>query len=170
MNIILRYIELCRLKAGPADMPASNTLLNVTLIAYFLLGTGISRIENDWSVSIVSSLADILFMIIAVRLLLYFKGLSARYQQTLIALAGAGVVLDLVGLPLLFWLNQVDKLEQGTSVALLLVVTLMFWSLMVISHIFRQALDIKASSAAMLTIIYTVLSLVVLGLAISGVA
>jgi hypothetical protein len=86
------------------------------------------------------------------------------------ALAGAGIILNIIGLPLLFWLNQIDKLEQGTSIALLLMIALMFWSLMVIAHIFRQALDIKAGSAAMITIIYTAMSLLVLGLTLSGVA
>ncbi|MFT7413607.1 MAG: hypothetical protein ACI9FO_000255 [Methylophagaceae bacterium] len=170
MNIILRYIELCRLKAGPADMPASNKLLKATLLAYFLLGIGIGRIDSAWNISVISSLADTLFMIAAVGLMLNFKGLSARYQQTLMALAGAGIILNVIGLPLLFWLNQIDKLEQGTSIALLLIIALMFWSLMVIAHIFRQALDIKAGSAAMITIIYTALSLLVLGLTLSGVA
>lgn len=170
MNIILRYIDLCRFKAGPADMPASNKLLKVTLLAYFLLGIVISRIDSGWKISITSSLADILFMIAAIGLMLHFKGLYPRYQQTLIALAGAGIILDLIGLPLLIWLNQIDKLEQGTSVALLLMIALMFWSLMVTAHIFRQALDIKAGTAAIVTVIYTALSLLVLGLSLSGVA
>jgi hypothetical protein len=170
MNIILRYIDLCRLKAGPADMPASSMLLKSTLFAYFLLGIIISRIDSAWDVSIISSLADTLFMIAAIGVMLHLKGLNTRYQQTLIALAGAGIILNLIGLPLMIWLNQIDKLEQGTSVALLLMIALMFWSLMVIAHIFRQALDIKAGSAAMITIIYTAMSLVVLGLTLSGVA
>lgn len=170
MNIILRYIDLCRLKAGPADMPASSMLLKSTLLAYFLLGIVIGRIDSAWDVSIISSLADTLFMIAAIGVMLHLKGLNARYQQTLMALAGAGIILNLIGLPLMLWLNQVDKLEQGTSVALLLMIALMFWSLMIIAHIFRQALDIKAGSAAMITIIYTAMSLVVLGLTLSGVA
>ncbi|MDO7667013.1 MAG: hypothetical protein MUQ39_01355, partial [Pseudomonadota bacterium] len=113
---------------------------------------------------------DTLFMIAAIGIMLHLKGLDARYRQTLMALAGAGIILDLIGLPLMIWLNQIDKLEQGTSVALLLMIALMFWSLMIIAHIFRQALDIKAGSAAMITIIYTAMSLVVLGLTLSGVA
>tara|TARA_R110001606_G_scaffold395213_1_gene567025 strand:- start:11388 stop:11921 length:534 start_codon:yes stop_codon:yes gene_type:complete len=170
MNIILRYIDLCRLKAGPSDMPASNKLLKATLLAYFLLGIMISRIDNAWNVSVISSLTDTLFMMAAIRLMLYFKDLQARYQQTLMAIAGAGIILDLIGLPLMSWLNQIDKVEQGTSIALLLMIALMFWSLMVIAHIFRQALDIKAGSAAVITIIYTALSIVILGLTLSGVA
>jgi hypothetical protein len=170
MNIILRYIDLCRLKARPADMPASNKLLQATLFAYFLLGICISRIDSGWNISVISSLADTLFMLVAIRLLLQVKGLQARYQQTLIALAGAGIILDLIGLPLLIWLNQIGESQQGTSIAMLLMIALMFWSLMIVAHIFRQALDIKAGSAAMLTIIYTVMSLLVLGLTLSGIA
>lgn len=170
MNILIRYINLCRLQAGPADMPASSLLLKLTLLTYFLVGAGISRIDSAWNISILSSLADTLFMIIAVGVMLQFKNLQARYLQTLIAIAGAGIVLDIVGLPLLLWLMRIDQLEQGTSVAMLLMIALMFWSLMVTAHIFRQALDIKAGSAAMITIVYTALSLVVLGLTLSGVA
>tara|TARA_R110002049_G_scaffold270516_1_gene447510 strand:+ start:819 stop:1331 length:513 start_codon:yes stop_codon:yes gene_type:complete len=170
MNIILRFIDLCRLKAGPADMLASNQLLKMTLLVYFLLGIAISRIDSAWDVSIISSLADTSFMIVAVGVMLHLKGLQTRYQQTLIALAGAGIILDLVGLPLMFWLNQIDKVEQGTSLALFLMIGLMFWSLMIMAHIFRQALEIKAGVAAILTIIYTAMSLVVLGLTLSGVA
>ncbi|HDY84701.1 hypothetical protein LCGC14_0558180 [marine sediment metagenome] len=170
MNIILRYVDLCRLKAGPADMPASVTLLQATLLAYFLLGISISRIDSAWNISIMASLADTVFMMVAIKLMLSIKGLQTRYQQTLIAIAGAGIVLDLIGLPLLYWLNQIDEPQQGTSVAMLLMIALMFWSLMVVAHIFRQALDIKVGSSAILTIIYTVLSLLVLGLTLSGVA
>jgi len=49
-------------------------------------------------------------------------------------------------------------------------IALMFWSLMVTAHIFRQSLAIKASTAAMLTIAYTVIALLVTGLVMSGVA
>lgn len=170
MNIILRYFDLCRLKVGPADMPVSNILLQVSLLAYFLLGIGISRIDSAWNISIMTSLADTLFMIIFIKLLLYIKGMQARYLQTLTALAGASIILNIIGFPLMLWLNQTDKLQQGTSIAMLFLVALMFWSLMVIAHIFRHALDIKAGVAAMLAVGYTILSLIVLGLTLSGVA
>lgn len=170
MNIILSYIDLCRLKAGPMDMPSSSNSLKLTLLVYFLIGIMISRIETGWDASVLTSLTDTLFMIIAIKLVLHFKGLQPRYLQTLTALAGSGIILNLMGYPLVIWLNQSDKLEQGTSIAMLFLVGLMFWSLMVIAHIFRQALDIKAVTAAIITVTYTALSLLVLGLTLSGVA
>lgn len=170
MKIIFRYIDLCRLNAGPADMPSSDKLLKITLLAYFLVGVLIGRIDSGWDVSLLTSLTDTLFMVIVINVLLKFKGLQTRYKQTLTALSGAGIILNLIGFPLLLWLNQTDKLEQGTSVAMLFVIALMIWNLMVIAHIFRQALDIKAGTAAMLTVMYTVMSILVLGLTLSGVA
>ena len=170
MNIILRYIDLCRFKAGPADIPSSNTLLQTTLLVYFLLGIAISRIDSGWSASVMTSLTETLFMVAFIGILLHFKGFQSRYKQTLTALAGAGIILNLVGFPLMIWLNQTDKLDQASSVAMLFIIALMFWSLMVIAHIFRQAINIKAGTAAMLTVVYTILSLLVLGLTLSGVA
>jgi hypothetical protein len=169
MNTILSYIDLCRLKAGPMDMPSSTNTLKLTLLVYFLAGVMISCIDTRWNASVLTSLTDTLFMIITVKLVLHFKDLQTRYLQTLTAIAGAGIILNLIGFPLVIWLNQTDKLEQGTSIAMLFLVALMFWSLMVIAHIFRQSLDIKAGTAAMITVIYTALSLLVLGLTLSGV-
>lgn len=170
MNIILRYIDLCRLKSGPADMPTSTNLLKLTLLAYFLIGILISRVDSAWDVGVLSSLTDTLFMIIVIKLALHFTGFQTRFQQALMALAGSGIILNLIGFPLVIWLNQTETLEEETGIAMLFLVTLMFWSLMVTAHIFRQALDIKAGTAAIITVIYTALSLLVLGLTLSGVA
>lgn len=170
MNIILSYFDLCRLKAGPMDMPSSSNSLKLTLLVYFLIGIMISRIDTGWNASVLTSLTDTLFMIVAIKLALYFKSLQSRYLQTLTALAGSGIILNLIGYPLVIWLNQSDKLEREASIAMLFLVGLMFWSLMVIAHIFRQALDIKTGTAAIITVTYTALSILVLGLTLSGVA
>ena len=170
MNIAKRYLDLCLFRIGPADMPVSGGLLQLTLLAYFGIGIAISHIDNTWMPSVISSLADTLFMVIAIRLMLNFKQLQARFQQTLTALAGAGAVLGLISLPIMRWFYHMDEALRASSFAMLLVIVLTFWSLMITAHIFRHALDIKSNTAAMLTIIYTVLSLIILGLTLSGVA
>jgi len=170
MIILQRYIDLCLFKKGPADIPASDNLLRLTLLVYFILGVAISRIDSDWNVSLFTSLTDMIFMIIVVNILLKFRNFQSRYKQTLTALAGAGACLGLIGLPIMMWFNQVPEIEQATSYAMLLMVVIMFWSLMVTAHIFRHALEIKPGSAAVLTVIYTILSLLTLGLTMSGVA
>lgn len=170
MIIAQRFFDICLFKAGPADVPASHLLLKITLLLYFVVGVVISRIDNDWDVSLFTSLTDMLVMIIAVWLFLQLRGFKARYQQTVIAMAGAGSCLGILGIPVMFLFHQTNEQQQLTSFTMLLMIALMFWSLMVTAHIFRQALEIKPGMAAVLTIAYTIVSLLIVGLAISGVA
>ena len=170
MEIVLRFIDICRFKATPADLPASQLLLQLSVISYFILGILMGRLSDDWNVSLATSLSDLVLMIFVTSLLLKMRGLQARTQQTITAMAGAGSCLAIVGMPIVAWFYQTAEQEQMNGVALLFMVMLMFWSLMVTAHIFRYALDIKSSTAAMLTVAYTVLSILATGLAMSGVA
>ncbi len=170
MTIIQRYIDLCLMKVGPESIPASTSLLKLTLFAYLAIGIATSSIDMSLPMSIFSSLADTLFMVASIALLLRARGLQVRVQQTLSAMAGAGCCLGIVGFPIIAWFSQTPETEQANSYAMLFMVIIMFWSLMVTSHIFRYALDIKVFTAMMITIIYTALSLLVLGLTMSGVA
>lgn len=170
MKLVRPFIDLCLFKASPADVPVSSWLLRLTLIAYFAIDVAIGLVDSSRLTSVVSALADTGVMIAFLWLLLYFRGKLNRYQQSLTALAGAGCCLGLIGIPVMLLLNQVAVEKQMTSYVILLVIGLMFWSLMVIAHIFRQSLDIKPGTAAGLTIAYTILSLIVVTLVSSGVA
>lgn len=169
MNSAFLFFNICRFKAGPADVPNSHGLLKITLLVYFMLGVGINRVDVNWQVSLFASLADTLMMVLVIWILLNIRGLQARYLQTVTAMAGTGCFLAIIGLPIYLSFHQVSEPEQASSFTLLLMVALMFWSLMVMAHIFRQALDIKPGAAAALTIGYTVLSLIAVGLLISGI-
>lgn len=170
MNIALRFFDLCLFKAGPDDVPASSWLMKVTLFVYFIIGIAIGRIDSGWNVSLFTSLADLIMMVIVISVLLHFRGFQARYLQTITAMAGAGCCLGIAGFPIVLLFNQVGEQERLSSIALLLMVALMFWSLMVTAHILRRSLEVKPGTAAAITIAYTVLSLIVVGLAMSGVA
>lgn len=170
MNITMRFVNICLFKAGPENVPASHWLLKMTLMMYFIMGVVISRIDSSWVVSLFTSLTDILVMIVVTGLLLQFRGFKSRFQQTLTAMAGAGTCLGIVGAPVVLLFNQVSEQERVSSYAMLLMIAVMFWSLMVTAHIFRRSLEIKPGMAAVLTIAYTIVSLLAVGLVISGVA
>lgn len=171
MNIAMRFINICLFKAGPADVPSSHWLLKLTLLVYFILGVIVSRLDSAWDVSLFASLADVLVMMVFVWLILSFRDLQKRYKQTLTAMAGAGSCIGIVGIPIVMLFNQVSEQERLSNYTMLLMIAVMFWSLMVTAHIFRFALEIKPGIAAMLlTLAYTILSLIVVALVISGVA
>ncbi len=169
MNIAMRFVEICLFKAGPEDVPSSHWLLKITLLIYFMVGVVISRIDSAWDASLFTSLTDMLVMIVVIGLLLQFRGFKSRFQQTLTAMAGTGSCLGIVGIPVVLLFHQVNEQERLSSYAMLLMIAVMFWSLMVTAHIFRRSLDIKPGVAAMLTIAYTIVSLISVGLVLSGV-
>jgi len=170
MLILQRFVQICLFRAGPADLPASRWLFKWTILAYLLIGTAVSHIDNAvLLVNVVASLADTGLMMLVCWMLLRYRGLGARYLQTVTAMAGTGSVMGIVGLPILWLFRQVEAHGQLTSLVLLLVMAVVFWSLMVTAHIFRQALDIRPGMAAIVTVLYTTASLIVVGLAMSSV-
>ncbi len=170
MILLQRFFQICLFKAGPADLPSSHWFLKLVCLIYFGIGAVVSHIDHDWLTSLAASLSDTLLLLAVCGLLLYLRRLHGRFLQTATAMAGTGAIMGLVGLPI-FWLyRQVEAQGQLTSLVLLMVLVLMFWSLFITAHIFRHALEIRPGMAAIATVAYTILSVVVVGLTISGMA
>lgn len=170
MILLQRFFQICLYKAGPADLPASLWLLKLVCLLYFGVGTLVSHVDHPWQASLAASLADTFLLLIVCWILLYLRGLHSRFIQTATAMAGTGAILGLFGIPIFMLFREVESSGQLTSLVLLLVLVLMFWSLFITAHIFRMALEIRPGFAAILTVAYTILSLFVVGLSMSGVA
>ena len=170
MEIISRFIDLCLFRASPSDLPASSSLLKITLFSYFILAVIVNQLdaETSWKVSVLVSLADVLIIVATASLLLNYRGFKARYTQTITALAGAGCCISIIGFPILWWFYQIDPEQQAASIALLLMVALLLWSLMITAQIFRESLEIKAGTATLITVSYAVFSIVITGLIMAG--
>jgi len=170
MILLQRFFQICLFRAGPADLPASHWFMKLVCLIYFCVGTLVSCVDYDWQVSLISSFADTMLMVLVCWSLLSLRGLTDRFNQTLTAMAGTGSLLGIIGLPVFVLFRQVEQQGQLTSLVLLLVLVIVFWSLFVTAHIFRNALNVKPGTAAILTVAYTILSLIVVGVAMSGVA
>ena len=170
MILLQRFFQICLFKAGPADIPVSHWLFKLVLLIYFLVGVVVSQIDHEFIISLVASLADTTLLIVTCWFLLSVKGLGSRFLQTVTAMAGTGSVLGVIGIPVFWLFRQVEPHGQLTSLVLLMVLVVMIWSMLVTAHIFRNALDIKAGMAAIITVVYIIVSLVLVGLAMSGVA
>ncbi len=170
MKIFSRFIDLCLFRASPSDIPASQQLMKVTLVIYFILMVIVNQLDVSWNTSLLISLADILVMIIFVRILLNFRNLKVRYVQVVTALAGSGCVMTIVAFPIMWWFYQTDPDQQATSIAMMMMIALLIWGLMVVAQIFRHALDVRSGTATIITIVYISISILVTGLVMSGVA
>lgn len=91
---------------------------------------------------------------------LWIKDLPERRVQTMTALAGTGVFFQSVALPINYLLIQFGE-EVGflSSAIVLLLLGIVIWSIVVIGHIMRHALDVSFPTGAGAALLYTILSI-----------
>ncbi len=144
MLVLLRqFLDLCMLRLGPQDLPASRSLLLGSLAAYVVSGALLTAPLYGVMHALLGAAVDAGFMWLYAMALLSALGLKPRTLQTVTALAGAGTVFNLLALPLIQALARVPEEEIGTSggFSSLLYVILLLWLLVVYGHVFRHALD-----------------------------
>jgi hypothetical protein len=172
MNLITRFLDICFLKAGPQDLPNSTWLMKFSLVVYFALAVISQLLEYSLSMSLAAAIAELILMMLIVAILLQLRGYSERFNQTVTAMAGTGTIISLIALPLVNLASGIspDQMTFTDNVIMVLIMTVLLWSLMVTAHIFRNALEIKAGLAVALTVVYTIALMLVVGTAMSGAA
>ncbi len=163
VKALFRYfVDLCLLRLGPQDMPASWPLFWLLipvnlLLTLILAGDSFGTLFN----ALVAALLDLLMLLAWLRLLLMFKGYPLRYVQSATALLGSSVVLSLLAIPLSLVLGDTNPenmtAQQQTFSTLLLL--LVIWSLVVTANIFRQALSVNFLLGMGLVLTYWVSSI-----------
>ena len=140
---LLSWLQQCMLRRAPQADPVSKTALGWSLVAYLTMDLLQARTSSDWSTSLGMTTLDTLIMILFSWSVLRLTKKTARYMQTLTALAGTGVVLGLVGLPLIQQAAQAH-LDEGPAGTLVLGwLMLLVWSISVQAHIYRHALSMR---------------------------
>lgn len=162
MNVLLRkLLALCRLRQGPQDLPyapgVARMLVVTVLLMEALLAPRLAVPEAQMLPRIVLSA---LMLVGPPWLLLKLRAHQERFVQTLIALAGTGVLFTMAVTPLLFVISpEAVALPSPPSppapqvvLASLAMMVLAVWKLMVNAHILRQALDWPQPAAVLLAL------------------
>lgn len=149
LNIFKLYVDICLLRAGPQDLPATQSVLTLSLLAYTATSIALTVTTQSFGSAVVYGLADTLTLAALTYTLLIVRRLPQRLTQTLSALAGTGVVIGLFALPLV--------LVQNAPPLLLLLITV--WSLTVIGHILRHALNVSLPMGILASMGYLLASL-----------
>ncbi|MBI3571266.1 MAG: hypothetical protein HY082_09200 [Gammaproteobacteria bacterium] len=153
------FFNLCLLRANPQDLPSSNRLLGVALVAHLaanlLAGLGETGLEN----ALIAGAMDTLLLVALTHTGLMMRDLRQRTRQTLIALAGSGALFTILA-----W-AAVAAAEMVTVTAQAWVVSLpfLFWFLAVYGHILRHAFNTSVGFGLLLATGYVLLSLLVTG-------
>ena len=160
--MINNYWKICRFQLGPQDLPSSQSLMVVTLLLYLLMSTIIAGFELSPAMATFYAALDAALLLGMVRMMLWVRDLWPRYQQTITALLGSGVMFGFMAVPLLWW-----RLQYGDPVEAffpsLLVLVLMVWNVAVVGHILRHALNVPFYVGVALSLLYVYVSTSILG-------
>jgi hypothetical protein len=158
------YFEIALFRRAPQDLPASSTLLYLSLLLYAVVSFAAMSVQLPRDSAMLQALADTGLMAAFTWGVLAFRSRQPRFPQTLCALAGTGIVLGLIAIPVLAWLLRLgdpadaNGVTPAAVVPSLLLLFLMGWSIAVVAFIFRHALEVSRGIGVSLAVAYLVLS------------
>lgn len=159
MTPLIRYwLDICLLRAGPQDGPASAFILGFAITCYTMVSVLVMSGNYGMLTGTRIALAELAMLVMFIALLLYLLGKAARIRQTLSAMTGAGTLLGLFALPLAMMFQSArvdDSLPFILSFAWL---TLLFWNLVVSAHIMRHALSTTFAIGFAVSLVYVLIS------------
>lgn len=151
------FVDLCRFRAAPQDLPYSQFLMALCLGCYFIVGFAISLAEQAFGQAIIIAAADTGLMVGLAYLGLWVRDSIPRAIQTVTALAGTGTLFELVGWPLVTFLQTLEE-GEASSISLLLL-GLVIWNIVVIGNILRHALSLPMWIGTAIALLYIYTSL-----------
>jgi hypothetical protein len=149
--LINAAVEICLLRRGPQDLPASTYLLWFATLLNLLAGVLMLLDDQlDLGQAVVQSLFELLLMLGVLYGVLRLKGWVYRFNQTAIALMLSSFLLGLLALPLIAWVRQNQSAEAG-----ILLLVLFTWGIVVFGHILRHTFEFSINVGIAAALIYT---------------
>ncbi|MEM7253471.1 MAG: hypothetical protein AAF493_18815 [Pseudomonadota bacterium] len=145
MSGVIRILSsIFLMRAAPQDLPYSRPLLTTLIGVHTFLGIAVAAIyyfpvQDGIRVAVFASAARSALLIVEVGLALAVASLGARFNQTLAALLGLGIICDLMGIPLSLWFLAAAHAQIGVDIPILLSLLIVIWQLIVAGHILRHA-------------------------------
>lgn len=150
-----QLVEICLLRAAPQDLPASRALFQLTFLLALFTGTvAIVDVLGSPEKALLAQSMDLLLMLLLLRLGLGYLGHPGRLTQAATALLGTATVLNLVIMPVELLFGPQPDVGLLGQLAVLAYLLLMFWSLVVTSHILRHSFEIPMAGGFALSVAY----------------
>jgi len=162
MRWVGSWLEQALLKRAPQDDAFSRVALGGALSAYVGIDLLQAISSATWSTAVAVTLMDTLAMVAFAWAVLQLTGKSARLVQTLTALAGTGVVLGIVGLPLVLQAARAQQAGETPAALAVAWLVMLAWSITVQAHIFRHALTVRYGLGLAVAGLHTVLAVALL--------
>jgi len=156
------FLDICLLRAGPQDLPASHFLMWLALALHALLGVVFALFTLPLGQALLAAATGTALLLLAIQIALTITYKPERRIQTVTALAGSELLLGLLALLPTVWFYSVDG-AQARLLPSLLSLLFIVWGVVVTGHILRHALAISQAFALMLALAYTLFSYSLMG-------
>lgn len=157
IRLLQLFIDILLLRAGPQDVPASRVLLAAVLAASLTASALLALETFPAPTAMVATGLELVLTAALLALLLGLSGHGARFVQTFTALCGTGALLALLAWPL-FGIVMGRPADDGLGLmAMLMLWGLYAWSILVIGHILRHALEIGLMRGMLFALAYVLL-------------
>lgn len=157
-SVLQTLVSMLQLRAGPQDLPASGRVFLGSIAAVVTASLLAVRSLYPLDLAVVRIGLDLLLQAGFLFAALQWTGQPVRFRQTYAALCGTGALLVLLIWPLVDILRDRSPEETLSGVALMLLFGIYGWSVAVIGHILRHALDLRMGPAVLLALGYFIAS------------
>lgn len=155
LNLYQQAVQLCLFRTSPLSLVSARKTRWLNLFISLLLGWVIARREVGDMSGIVMAAGELILLGLITAGLLALRQQLPRWQQTMTALLSTGVIMSLLGLPVLLSIS-IENIDTVSTPLKLLLLAFILWSLMVMAHIYRYTLNIRPTTAAIISIIVVV--------------
>jgi hypothetical protein len=164
LALVNLFVDLCLLRRGPQDLPASHALLSLALVLNVAAGLLLGRtVWGETGAALGAALLDVGVLALLLFVALRARALGNRFLQSATAMLGAGCLLTLLALPLQP-LVELSEASDPDAVGALLYLLYVAWVQVVYGHVLRHALDLRLGAGIAIALVYTLTSAVVVDL------
>lgn len=154
VRLLNTFVDICLLRVGPQQLPASISLLVATLAAYVMVGIVLARPLLPGLDPRLFAAIDTLLLLGFIWFALSFKGYYRRFIQTATAFAGTNVLLNAIAWLLLSWQARLAAQGVANELPALLLLAHLVWHVAVISNIVRHALSVSLAWGWGISLLY----------------
>lgn len=142
LRLVSVFVDIAFHRRGPDALPASTFLLGLTVAAYvavFLLTLRLA-VNPPLVVVVAHTINTVLGVLLTWSLLRAFAR-ERRLKQTITALFGTGVLLNVLVLPTLLWARSLEQSGSETTAAEVLLTVLVVWDIDITGFVFSRAIE-----------------------------
>lgn len=136
-SLLWTLLSIVFMSGRPQDLPASRRITGSLAVLSVLTGYLVDRAHDDDITRLLFAFTQTLLLGAWVWIALYVRGYPSRWRQTMSALYGGALFLNLITWPLFAWL---EASETGTPLPLFFALVLTLWFLAIMTQVLHHAL------------------------------